>query len=264
MDRKDPAAYRLVSARTRRKNIDPDELYPMVDALKRTWSLGDLALARLCRAANDVLRTLDAFAAAYPAEIGPLYQLAVTHLTAPDYNGQSDENLAVIGDAVTRAVKGVIAASRAKPPEPVEFVQWLTDAQIKNSRFPDLAFGQFVEILGDEGLASYWKQLSDLARSAANSQREGAQARRRAIFRLRETYLIDMVKDVDRLVDLYAEDLSERGRYVKIGEVLRAAGRLDEAIAWLRRGLAEGPGNERPSAIYLLRSTLKRVVWRRR
>lgn len=238
--RRNPPGYRLVPVRSRRKTFDPEELYPMVDALRRTWRLGDVALARLCLAADDVLSTLDKFATAYPAAIRPLYQRVARHLIAPDFDGQAYDNLAAIRDAVTRAVNGVIAASRAEPPDPVEFAKWLIDVQIKrDSRSPDLPVGQFVEILGDEGLAGYWQRLSDMARRAAVSESEEAPSRRRAIFQLRETYLIDIAKDVDRLVGLYSEDLSDPNRYMQIGETFRAAERFDEAIAWLQRGLAE-------------------------
>jgi hypothetical protein len=50
---RDPAVRQLLSLRTRPEAFDPADLYPMVDALKRSWRLGDVALARLCRAADD-------------------------------------------------------------------------------------------------------------------------------------------------------------------------------------------------------------------
>ncbi|WP_229068754.1 hypothetical protein [Actinoplanes sp. DH11] len=45
--------------------------------------------------------------------------------------------------------------------------------------------------------------------------------------------------DTDALVALYAEDLPTAYRYWQIGDALRTAGRRDEAITWLRRGLTE-------------------------
>ncbi|GLW34650.1 hypothetical protein [Actinoplanes regularis] len=48
-----------------------------------------------------------------------------------------------------------------------------------------------------------------------------------------------ITNDTDALVTLYAEELPQSYQYVRIGETLRDAGRRDEAIAWLRRGLSE-------------------------
>jgi hypothetical protein len=116
------------------------------------------------------LRTLDTFATDHPAAIRPLYQRALRYLTAPSFDGQPDGNLAAIRDAVTRAMNGVIATSRAEPPDPVEFARWLIDVQIKSSRFPDFSVGRFAEILGGEGLASYWQRLSDLDNRTSASE----------------------------------------------------------------------------------------------
>jgi tetratricopeptide (TPR) repeat protein len=243
---RDPTVHKLLSLRTKPQGFDQADLYPMVDALKRTWRLGDVALARLCREAADALRTLDTFATDHPAAIRSLYQLTLGHLTAPSYDGQPDGNLATIRDLVARAINGLLAVSRAKPPDPAEFIRWLIDVQITNSRSLGLSVSRFAEILGDEGLTSYWQRLSDLAGDASADDGEDARLRcQRAILRLRESYLVDIVKDIDQLVDLYAEDLSQPERYVRIGETLRAAERFDEAIDWLRRGLAEVPGRRR-------------------
>src|SRR5262249_9435744 len=241
---RDPAVHQRLSSRTKPKDFDLAELSAMVEALKRTWSLGDVALARLGRAADDALRTLDTFATDHPAAIRPLYQQALRHLTAPSFDSQPDGNLAMIRDAVARAINGLIAVSRAEPPNLAEFVRWLIDVQIRNSRFPDLSVGRFAEILGARGLASYWRRLSNVAAKVHRHEDEDEITwlrRRHAIFRVRESYVIDIVKDVDRLVELYAEDLSQPERYVRVGETLRAAGRVDEAIDWLQRGVAEAP-----------------------
>jgi hypothetical protein len=231
----DPAVLRLLSLRTSPPDFDTAELYSMVDALKRTWHLGDVALARLCREAYAALHALDTFAADHPAASRSLYQRALWHLTACDVGGHPDDGLAAIRDVVTRATNGVIATSLAEPPDPAEFAHWLVDVLMRNSHFPDVSVGRFAEVLGDEGLTSYWQRLSDLDRRA----RDGESVDRHAIFRLRESYLIDVVKDVDRLVEFYAEDLSRSERYVRIGETLRAAERFEEAIAWLSRGVVE-------------------------
>jgi tetratricopeptide (TPR) repeat protein len=238
---KDPALHQLLSFRTRPEDFDPAEIYPMVDGLKRTWSLGDVALATLCRAADDALRTLDTYATNHPVAVRPLYQLALRHLAAADAGGQPDGNLAVLRAAVARAISGVITTSRTEPtPDPVEFAVWLIDVQIRSNRFLELSVGQFAEILGDQGLKRYWRCLSDLDKAASTFvDEEAGRRRRRAIFRLRESYLTDIVKDVDQLVAFYAENLQQPDRYLRIGETLRDAERFDEAIAWLDRGLAE-------------------------
>ncbi|MFG1900299.1 SWIM zinc finger family protein [Micromonospora carbonacea] len=238
---RDQTAGRLLSLRTNAVDPDPAALSALVDGLKRTRRLSDVALTKWCRAADDALRTLDTFAAGHPAAVRPLYQRALRHLTAPDFDGRPDSGLVVVREVVDRAVDGLVATCRATPPDPVEFARWLADVQVRSSRFPGFSVGPFAEVLGAEGLASYWQRLSDLEENASSAAGPGAWLRRRAIFRLREAYLIDVVKNVDRLVEFYADDLSLPERYVRIGATLRAAGRCDEAIAWLQRGMAEAP-----------------------
>lgn len=72
--------------------------------------------------------------------------------------------------------------------------------------------------------------------------------------------------DVDRHVEVLAENLRGAHRYIEIVKVLRAAGRAGDAREWARRGLAAHPGDFRNSTLRDLRSTscLGRIVAVRR
>ncbi|WBB80372.1 SWIM zinc finger family protein [Micromonospora sp. WMMD882] len=236
---RDPQARRLLSLRVASPGFDAELLGATVDSLRRTWHLGDVALARLARAADSALRALDVFAPTHPGLVRPLYQRAVRHLTAANLDGQPEDGLAAIRAAVSRATDGVVATCEAEPADPAELVRWLIDVQLRGSRFPDLAVRRFAGILGADGLDRYRRRLAELDDEASRAGDGERRSRRHAIFRLREAFLVDVVQDVDQLVALYADDLSQPGRYVRIGATLRAAGRFDEAVDWLRRGLAE-------------------------
>ncbi|WP_051799908.1 hypothetical protein [Catenuloplanes japonicus] len=54
--------------------------------------------------------------------------------------------------------------------------------------------------------------------------------------------LAEVSGDLDRYVDVLAEDLTSAIQYERITHALRDAGRRQEAITWARRGLAAKPG----------------------
>lgn len=176
---------------------------------------------------------------------GPLHRLAIQHITKT--TEQADDSSGVIGDVLDRAVEGYAAACRAAPPDPVELATWMIDFQVDGPGWPAVPVADFAEALGETGLAAYRQRLGLL--SAAESTRGDFTVRH-----LREEYLKTIAGDTDALVALYAEDLPLAYRYWQIGETLRDAGRSDEAIAWLRRGLTEA---DRPdSRIELLLAEL--------
>ena len=88
------------------------------------------------------------------------------------------------------------------------------------------------DLLGDAGL----DRLADRIDGAWETKAEQR-------FTLR--FLLEAIArsrgDTDALVASYARDLDGRYRYVQIAEALRDAGRIDEALTWVRRGLAEHP-----------------------
>src|SRR5215475_1848561 len=231
----DPALHRRLSLRAAGGDLDPAELRPYVDALRTHGDLDHGQSFAYAGKAGNVLDTLDQLARDHPATVGPLYQQVLQHLTA----AEADDSAGAIAAAAARAVEGFAAACHAAPPDPVELARWLLGVQLDGPGWPRIALDDFAEALGSSGLAAYWQQLRRLSSSlAAAGDPYDENSPRRRITRLREEYL-ERKNDIDGLVALYAEDLSAPERYLRIGDTLHSAGRYDEAITWLRRGLSQ-------------------------
>lgn len=229
-----PTVHRRLSLRAAAAG-DPDtgELRRLVDTLRPRGFVDYDGAFDYARKADDVLDALDTLARDHPESVGQLYRRVVRHVTKT--SEQADDSDGAIGDAAGRAVDGYAAACRAAPPDPAELAHWLIDVQLDGPGWPDIDIADFADALGDHGLTAYWRRLTDLT---AGQGRPTARFDHRTftIRHLREGYLTSITKDVDALVALYAEDLSEPYQYVRIADALRTAGRREDAIAWLARG----------------------------
>jgi uncharacterized Zn finger protein len=242
----DPALHRRLSLRAAAHGTpDAKELRRLVGNLRTRGFLDYSRSFDYAQKAEDVIDGLESVSTTHPAVAGPLYRLAIQHIMKATEQG--DDSSGVISDALYRAVEGYAATCRAAPPEPVELANWMIDFEIDGPGWPEAPVTDFAEALGETGLAAYWRRLSELSAT-------GSDSRARTVQRLREQYLKTIAGDTDALVALYAEGLPQAFRYVQIGETLRDAGRANEAIDWLRRGLAEA--DRRDTRIDLLLADL--------
>lgn len=105
------------------------------------------------------------------------------------------------------------------------------------------AVADYSDVLGPEGLAVY-RNLADEAWGRVPERTEDDE-RDFSSFRFRITHIMEALAraagDVDALVTVMARDLSSAYDYVGIAEVLREAGRHDDALEWAERGLAAFP-----------------------
>jgi uncharacterized Zn finger protein len=244
----DPALYRKLSLRAATHGVPgAAQLRRLVAGLRSRGYLEYSQSFGYARKANDILDAVDAVAEERPELAGPLYRAAIIHLTKA--TEQADDSAGAIGASLDRAVAGYAAACRVAPPDPVELATWIVDFQVDGPGWPEIAIGDFAEALGRTGLAAYRKKLDEAAGRDSLTVRH-----------LREDYLKTISGDTDALVAHYAEDLPTSYGYVRIGTTLRDAGRYEEAIAWMRRGLAEA---DRPdSRIDLLLADLLTTVGR--
>jgi tetratricopeptide (TPR) repeat protein len=103
------------------------------------------------------------------------------------------------------------------------------------------AIDRYELVLGEAGLAAYreaierrWARVPPLGPGESDPERYGD--------RFRLTHMMERVTglsgDVDQLVAVMARDLSAGHDFLRIAEVLREAGRHEEALEWAERGLA--------------------------
>lgn len=105
------------------------------------------------------------------------------------------------------------------------------------------AVEEYQDVLGPDGVAAY-RALAEEA-WARVPERGADDERDFSTFRFHITRIMEALArvsdDVDTLVAVKARDLSSEYHFVEIAEVLREAGRHDEALEWAERGLAAFP-----------------------
>ena len=111
------------------------------------------------------------------------------------------------------------------------------------------AIDRYELVLGEAGLAAYreaieerWAKVQPLAPGESDPERYG---RRFRLTHMMER-VVELSGDVDQLVAVMARDLSAGHDFLRIAEVLRGAGRHEEAMAWAERGLAAFTDNRDP------------------
>lgn len=126
------------------------------------------------------------------------------------------------------------ACVRARP-EPALLGAWLAERHLLPGRAEAPSpLEAYATLLGEEGLAVYadllttvWDQHPDVGRA-------------RTLARRMED-LHTLRGDTDAVVAVLATDLGDAGRHLRIAELLVAADRTPEAVAWAERGLAATP-----------------------
>ena len=178
--------------------------------------------------AADILDFLDELEALIDdggadAAAPPLHMIIVR--LRPDlYEGLGDTG-GLMERASDRAAELYARACREGRPDVGALAAWLAQFRLEVLSCPELALTDFLPALGEEGLAVY--------RGAVEA---APPSRQRFVL---EVELADADGDVDRAVELLAEE-NTGPWYASIVERLLAAGRRDEAMAWLDRAVAAG------------------------
>lgn len=148
------------------------------------------------------------------------------------------------GDLADRALRTHAAACAAHPPEPDVLVAWLLRLQLDFPDAPEVRLSDYADALGDDGFTRYRDQAVErfTALPVIGFGETGRYDRTRwALLRIMEE-LAEHTDDVDLKVLVLAKDLSSGWHYLQIATVLQEAGRSEEAIEWVHRGLAATGG----------------------
>jgi tetratricopeptide (TPR) repeat protein len=142
-------------------------------------------------------------------------------------------------DALREEVRGLhLDACGAVPPKPEALAARLVElAEKTDHEWMHDAPERYRGLLGDPGLAALDAILTrKLAAMPADSR--AALSHGGLTLRAMSESLARALGDIDRLVRELANDLTTPARYVRIAHELESAGRKDDAVDWLQRGVA--------------------------
>jgi len=179
-------------------------------------------------------------------------------------------------DALRQDVRELhLAACASVPPKPVALAARLVELAERTERdWMQDAPERYREVLGGGGLAALDAILTRKL-DAMPPDSPAATSHTGLTLRAMSESLARALGDIDRLVRELARDLETPARYVRIAHELDSAARRDDALDWLRRGVAaHGAGDDglreslvagylrvdrRTDAIALLREELQRA-----
>lgn len=145
----------------------------------------------------------------------------------------ADDSSGSIGDECQRAAGLYAQACRLGEPDPVKLATWLVKFRADSPGWPHVELADFVDSFDERALATYRRAVTALDRKLADRDRFGR-------FEI-DTMLLELADhdgDVDRAVGLLSQ--GEHTQYGAIVDRLRAAGRTEEAVAWIDRAVAAG------------------------
>ena len=146
---------------------------------------------------------------------------------------QADDSSGSIGDECQRAADLYARACRLGEPDPVKLATWLVKFRADSPGWPTLVLADFVDSFDEQALGTYRRAVTALDRKLEDRDQWGR-------FEL-DAMLLELADhdgDVDWAVHLLAQ--REHPQYGAIVDRLRAAGRTEDAVAWIDRAVADG------------------------
>jgi tetratricopeptide (TPR) repeat protein len=202
------------------------------------------------RSMHDYSRGIDALidsldgllADGFFAEVVDLCEHALACLE--DALGSVDDSDGFMGDIRDRLVALHHEACLQAHPDPVALAERLFEWELHSDWEIFLgAAATYADVLGESGLAAYRRRAEEVwARTSALTvgMDSDHSTSRFVITHVMET-LAGLSQDFDALVAIKARDLSSPYRFLQIAEACAAAGRDDDALAWLEQGLTAYP-----------------------
>ena len=186
----------------------------------------------VAEAASEMLDELENHLNSGAAEVArPALLRALTRLRK--IIEQVDDSSGSIGDQCQRAADLYARACRLGEPDPVKLATWLVKFRADSPGWPNLVLADFVDSFDEQALGTYRRAVAALDRKLADRDQFG---RFEVDAMLLE--LADHDGDVDRAVHLLSQ--REHPQFGAIVDRLRAAGRTEDAVAWIDRAVAAG------------------------
>lgn len=181
--------------------------------------------------AGDMLDELEDHLNNGAAEVvRPALLLALTELRS--ILEHVDDSSGFIGDQCQRSADLYARSCRLGSPEPTKLATWLVKFRAESPGWPIFVLADFVDAFDEKALKTYRRAVAALDKKLADQPNERHEV---------DAMLLELA-DHDGDVDLAVQLLSE-GTYVQYGAIvnrLRAAGREDEAVAWIDLAVSAG------------------------
>ena len=162
--------------------------------------------------------------------VRPALLRALNRLQKITLNG--DDSAGVLGSACQRALDLYARSCREGSPDRVKLARWLVKFRDDSPGWPQLELEDFAAALDDKAMAVYRRAVAKV-----HEQRGDDRRGRFEIDRMR-LELADHDGDVDLAVEMLSS--GDHPMYGGIIERLRAAGRSEEAVAWMDGAVAAG------------------------
>lgn len=158
--------------------------------------------------------------------------------------GADPRHRAAFAELVERVLDLHAVACGVDPPPGEELADWLLRVQTAFPEPPEVRLAPYARALGERGLARYraevvarFERLPVIGFGATGHYDRA----RWALLRVLEE-LAEHTGDVDLQVLRLGRDLSSGWHYLQVATVLREAGRWEQALEWVRRGLVATGG----------------------
>jgi len=149
------------------------------------------------------------------------------------------ERVAVLRELADRALAAHATACRLHQGDPLRLARWLLSLQVEHPEGPQVQLTDYAGALGTAGLSAYREAAESLCGALPVlefAQRPVFDRRRWAVLRVAED-LAEHLGDVDLHVTALAKDLSSGWHYLRIATLLQEAGRSEQVLEWVGRGL---------------------------
>ncbi len=143
-----------------------------------------------------------------------------------------DDSSGSIGDQSQRSADLYARACRLGTPDPTKLATWLVKFRAESPGWPIVVLADFVDAFDEKALKAYRRAVAALDKNLADQPTGRHEV---------DAMLLELA-DHDGDVDLAVQLLSE-GPYVQYGAIvhrLRAAGRADDAVAWIDLAVSAG------------------------
>jgi hypothetical protein len=202
------------------------------DALRARGFVDYRRSFEVARGAEELLDQLDAELDASGADVvRPALLRALNRLQKITLNG--DDSAGVLGGACQRALDLYARSCREGTPDRAKLARWLVKFRDESPGWPQATLEDFVAAFDDRALEVYRRAVAKVDEDHRGDDHWG----RFEVDRMR-LELADHDGDVRLAVEILGT--GEHPSYGAVVERLRAAGRAEEAVAWMDRAVAAG------------------------